>query len=83
MSTPNLLDVPIAPKYESGMLITSAHGQEAIINVSALITASLIPTPKNGRATASTIASPIMVGVYTLANFVMNFSLSAFFCDDD
>ena len=50
--TPCRASCPIPPKYESGMEITRAHGQDTTRNIRALFSHSLKDSPKTNGGTA-------------------------------
>ena len=77
-SIPYLDAAPIPEKNASGTLITSAQGQLITRNVIAVVIHSLqFPVISDGTIAVST-ASITTIGVYTLANLVMNLSILGF-----
>ena len=77
---PLLLAPPIPAKNASGTEITIAHGQEATKQTNALYSHTENVPPNIVGITATRIAITTTIGVYTLANLVINFSESPLFC---
>ena len=75
------LDAPPIPANKPrGIDTTNAHGQDTIRNIDALYIHSLkvASLTTKGGIIASAKAKNTTIGVYTFANFVINFSVGAF-----
>lgn len=77
-----LLKLPIPEKKLKGTLITKAQGQEIKSKVALLCNASLKLTLKKGDNKTTKIDISTTIGVYTLENLDINFSLFDFLSVD-